>query len=80
MNKVAKNINYSRGFISTIFIIIVVLIVASFFGFGPQTILNDFILPIFSFIWGIIVWIVNFVVAIIKAAINAFNSITNIFN
>jgi hypothetical protein len=75
-----KNKEISRGFISTIVLIIVILIIASFYGFGPNKILNEFIMPVLKFIWGIIVWIVNFVVAILSAAINAFKAIGGLFN
>lgn len=67
------------GFITMIVLIIVILIIASFYGFGPQVILNEFILPVVSFIWGVIVWVVNLLVGLIKSAINAFNTLVRIF-
>ena len=63
----------SSGFIRTIIIIIVVLVVASFFGLSPQYMWTNYLGPIFSFIWEIIVTLTNFLVKLLKAGIEAFN-------
>ncbi|HMP67163.1 MAG TPA: hypothetical protein PKA60_00230 [Candidatus Paceibacterota bacterium] len=74
-----KNKNKSSGFIHAIILLIIALVVASLFGYGPQYIWDQFLAPIFIFAWDIIVAIVNFVSNLIKKIIEISN-ILNWFN
>lgn len=77
MNKLNKNTQNS-GFIRLILLVIIVLVIMSFYGYNPQVLWMDFILPVILFVWGIIVWIVSFLVGLIKAGWAAVEVVLNI--
>ncbi len=61
------------GFIKIIIILIIILVIASFYGFSPNYVWGHYLAPIFSFIWDVIVALAGFLVKILKAAWGTFN-------
>ena len=78
LNHAQERDKNERGFIKMLILIIIVLVIASVYGFGPSVIWNDFIMPVVMFLWGIIVWIINFVVAIVRAMVDGVKTILEI--
>jgi len=65
LDKTEKDTKYSRGFVQAIAILILVLVVATLFGFHPQELWSEYLAPWLMFIWGIIVMLVEFLASII---------------
>lgn len=54
--------NNKRGFIQLIFIIIIAVVILSFFGLNPKALWLNFVLPIIQFGWNACITILTFVV------------------
>lgn len=69
-----KNLNKTDGgFIQLIILLIIVLVVASLYGYGPQYMWDSYIQPIINFIWNIVVAIAEFAVRVIQKAADMSN-------
>ncbi|MCB9805641.1 hypothetical protein H6775_00610 [Candidatus Nomurabacteria bacterium] len=54
--------NNKRGFVQLIFIIIIAVVILTFFGLNPKVIWTDHVLPIIQFTWDAAITILTFVV------------------
>ena len=84
MNKEQKfqNIagNGEAGFIKTIALIVVLLIILNFIGIDINGIWDKFIFPILQSGWNILVWLANILYGFLKIFINAFQLIMDFVN
>lgn len=71
-----KNHN-DRGFIKTITIIIVVLVIANFLGFSPELLWDKFFSPAIDIIWKIAVWGVGLLSSLIKIILDLFHVVSD---
>ncbi len=71
--------NTEKGFIRLIIILVILGVVLTIMGYNPVTLWNMFVIPVLSFIWGIIVWFVDFLVSLIREGGEAFDKILNVF-
>jgi hypothetical protein len=72
--------NKEKGFIRIIIILIIIGVIMTFLGFNPLKLWDYVILPVVEFIWGIIVWFVDFVVGLLRNAGSSFDKLLNILN
>jgi hypothetical protein len=75
-----KHLGQNRGFIRIIILIIVILVIGSFFGLNFDSFWNNILAPIVAFVWGLVVVIANFLSALLRAGIAGFDNISNLFN
>lgn len=70
-----KNKNTQRGFIRFIILVIVILVAAQLLGYGPLEFINKVLVPAVVIGWKVVLWIVNFIVEILRAGYAAFNNL-----
>jgi len=70
----------NEGFLQIIILIVIALVVAAFFGYGPQTLWNDYLAPAILYVWGILVVIVEFIVSLVSSIIGGIQKISNIIH
>lgn len=70
--------NQEKGFLKIILLIIVVLLVLSFLGFNPEQIWNDYVVKAIAILWGIILWAVNILKALIDFGIASFEELRSL--
>jgi len=70
-----KNKNNQRGFIKFIVLLIIILVIGQFLGYGPVDLFNKVIIPVLVIAWKIILLVVNLIV---KAIQQSYNSVSNV--
>lgn len=67
--------NKERGFVRIIIILIVLGVVLTLLGYNPVVLWEQFVMPILSIVWGIIVLLVDFLVTLLRGAGKYFDSL-----
>lgn len=62
-----------KGFVEIIVLIIIAVVVLSFFGLNPQALWNNMILPILESLWNIFLSVVGFIIDIGIWIVDKFN-------
>lgn len=73
-----KTKNNDRGLIKMLLLLVIILVILSFLGFNIENIWSNYILKILTFIWGVIVILVNFITGALLKAIEAVGDIFNL--
>jgi hypothetical protein len=63
-----------RGFLQIIAIIIIAAIVLAFLGYNVKDLWVDYGLPVFQWIWNVIVSLITFAIDVIVKAVNIFRT------
>ena len=72
--------NKEKGFVRIIIILVIIGVIMTLLGYNPVVLWDSVIMPVLAFIWGIVVWFVDFVVGLLRNAGDAFDKLLGILN